>query len=258
MNNFVKTKEEISILREGGKRLAVVLNKVAEYVKPGITTNDLNDLAEKLILEKGDEPTFRGYTPSGSDRSFPASLCVSVNDEIVHGIPNEAPYTLKEGDIVGLDIGLTHRGLITDTAVTVAVGKIDDNAKKLMNITKEALNVGIKISKGGVRIGDIGFAIEKFVDGRCGIVRELGGHGVGRELHEDPMIPNYGTPGVGMELVPGMVIAIEPMLNEGSEEIVLSEDGCTFKTLDGKRSAHFEHTILVTTGEPEILTKWIK
>lgn len=254
MNSLVKTEKEINILREGGKLLADIRDEIANYVKSGITTADLNDLAEKLIKEVGGKAAFLNYTPSGAERPYPAALCVSVNEEIVHGISNEKPRTLKEGDIVGLDIGLTYKGMITDTAVTVAVGEIDEKTKDLMNVTKEALRVGIEAARGGAHVGDIGYAIEQFVNGRYGIVQELGGHGVGRQVHEDPMIPNYGSKGTGMELVPGMVVALEPMLNEGTEDIVLSDDGYTFETADGKKSAHFEHTILITEGEAEIIT----
>lgn len=254
MENLVKSKDEIALLRIGGKRLGDVLAKVAETVKPGVQTDELDALAEKLIREGGDTPSFKGYTPQGAERPFPAALCVSVNDEIVHGIPNEDPKTLKEGDIVGLDLGLTHKGLITDSAITVPVGNISGDAQELLSVTRKALERGIAAARGGARVGDIGYAIEKFVNKRYGIVEELGGHGVGWRVHEDPMIPNFGTQGMGMELLPGMVIAIEPMLNLGGKEIVLDADGYTFRTADEKISAHFEHTILITEGEPEILT----
>ena len=251
---LIKSKEEIEILREGGKRLARTLSIVVEAVKPGVQTSELNRLAEQIIQKNGDKPAFLNYKPSGASRSYPATLCVSVNDEVVHGISNESLKVLCEGDIVGLDIGLIHKNLVTDMAVTVPVGKIDDQAVQLLKVTKGALDVGIAAAKGGRHIGDIGQAIESFVGERYGIVHELGGHGVGHSVHEDPHVPNFGTSGTGALLVPGMVLALEPMLNEGVGDVVLADDGFTFKTADGKRSAHFEHTIVITKEAPEILT----
>lgn len=252
--HLVKSKDEIEILRESGKRLAAVRDALAEHVVPGVSTKELDDLARKLIKEAGDTPSFLNYTPDGARRPFPAAVCISVNEEIVHGIPNEDPHTLKEGDIVGIDLGVTHKGLITDSAVTVPVGEIDPKVKELLSVTKQALMKGIEAARGGAKSGDIGHAIETFVNGRYGIVEELGGHGVGWRVHEDPSIPNFGAKGTGTELLPGMVIAIEPMLNLGGKEIALLPDGYTFVTADGSMSAHFEHTILITDGAPEVLT----
>src|SRR3990170_2811611 len=262
MNIIIKTPKEIEILRAGGKRLAFVLHEVAKRVVPGISTKELNDYAEKLIREGGlaprslgevaDHPPFLNYHPSGSRSPYPASLCTSVNDEIVHCVPKE-DRILKEGDIISIDLGLKHKGMFTDMAMTVPVGKIDVESKKLIEVTRKALETGIAAAQGGNHIGDIGEAIEKFVDKRYGIVRELAGHGVGREIHEAPFVPNYGGRGKGEKLVPGMVIAIEPMLNLGTEKIIFEND-YTVRTKDGKRSAHFEHTILITEGKPEILT----
>jgi methionyl aminopeptidase len=254
MKHLVKSKEEIEILRESGRRLSAVRNALAEKVAPGVSTLEIEDLANELIEKNGDKASFKNYTPQGANRPFPAAVCVSVNDEIVHGIPNENPKILKEGDIVGLDLGVTHKGLITDSAVTVAVGKIAPEVQELMNVTKKSLELAIKEARAGNHTGDIGCAVEEFVAGRYGIVEELGGHGVGWAVHEDPIIPNYGSRGAGSELLEGMVIAIEPMLNLGSKEIVLADDGYTFKTKDGKYSAHYEHTVLITDGDPEILT----
>ena len=252
---IIKTKEEIEILKEGGKRLAAVLYKVKEIVKPGISTRDLDDYAFKLIKEMGDEPAFLNYRPKGTDSAYPASLCISVNNEVVHGIPNSKKI-LQEGDIVSLDLGLKHKNLFTDMAITVGVGEISASSQKLMKITEQALQVGINAAQGGNRVGDISYAIESFVrPHKYGIVEVLSGHGVGKAIHEDPYIPNFGKAGVGAKLVPGMVIAIEPMLNNGTKNVVLDKDGYTFHTADAKRSAHFEHTILITEGEPEILTK---
>jgi methionyl aminopeptidase len=252
----IKTKEEIAILRECGKHLAFILQEVSKAVKPGVSTKELNDLVNKLAKEKGDTPSTLNYKPKGAKRAYPASICVSINNEIVHGIPNENPKIFKKGDIVSLDMCLTHKGLVTDAAVTVPVGKIDDVSKKLLGVTKEALFAGIKAAKGNKHIGDIGYAVERVAKTNgFAVVEELCGHGVGYSVHEDPYVPNYGERGHGDKLKPGMIIAIEPMLNVGSKEIYIDKDGYTFKTKDGSRSAHFEHTILITSGEPEILTK---
>lgn len=250
---IIKTKEEIEILREGGHILASILAKVAKKVAPGVTTKELDDYAYKLISEGGDGSAFLGYRPEGHSKTYPASLCTSVNNEIVHGIP-KASKVLKEGDIVSLDLGINHKGLFTDHAITVPVGKINKASEELLRTTREALIVGIAEAHGGKRVGDIGYAIEKFVNRKYGIVRELSGHGVGKKIHEDPYIPNYGKKGKGQLLIPGMVVAIEPMLNIGGAGIVSMSDGYTIKTADGSRSAHFEHTILITEDEPEILT----
>ncbi len=256
MASFIKTEKEIEILRECGKRLARVLNGLEKAVVPGVSTHDLDQLAEKLIRETGDTPAFLGYQPYGANFPYPGTLCVSVNDEIVHGIGKET-HILKEGDIVGIDLGMIHSGLITDSARTVAVGKISDAAQKLLDTTKKALETGIAAAKAGAHSGDIGYAIERFVKPyKYGIVRELGGHGVGRKVHEEPYIPNYGTrKSVGVKLKPGMVIAIEPMLNIGKRGIVLNKDGYTYRTADRSLSAHFEHTVLIAKDGPEVLTK---
>jgi len=253
---IIKTDEEIRKLREGGRRLAVILNKVKEKVKPGVSTYELDEYAFKLIKEGGDKPAFLNYKPYGAPTPFPASLCVSVNDEVVHGIPKRNKI-LKEGDIVAIDLGLNHEGCFTDMAMTVPVGNISEGAKKLIHVTEQALEVGIFAAYGGATTGDIGHAIENFVrsQGTYGIVEELSGHGVGRHIHEDPYIPNFGKKGKGEKLVKGMVVAIEPMLNNGTKKVLFDDDGYTVRTADGKKSAHFEKTILITDGEPEILTK---
>ena len=252
----IKKPEEIELLREGGRRLAAILQELSDEVKPGVKASFINDRAEELIRAGGDLPVFLGYQPDLATRPYPATLCVSVNDEIVHGIPNEKEKMFKEGDIVGLDIGLSHEGMIVDTALTVPVGTIDDAARKLLHVTKESLAVGIKAARGGAKVGDIGAAVEAYVKPHgYGIVRELAGHGVGYAVHEEPYVPNFGKKNTGAVLKPGMVIAIEPMLNEGTADVILEDDGYTFRTKDGKRSAHFEHTILITDGAPEILTK---
>lgn len=255
-NSLVKTPEEIALLRGGGRRLALIVQEVARRVAPGISVADLDALAEKLTREGGDIPAFLGYSPRGAKRPYPASLCVSVNEEVVHGISNEDPRTLEEGDIVSLDYGIVHQGLITDHAVTIIAGKTDEKAKRLLKATEESLVAGIKAARAGAHVGDIGNAVQKVAEKYgYGIVWELGGHGVGYRVHEEPYIPNFGEPGTGPELVPGMVLAIEPMFTEGSPDVRLMPDGYTFVTKDGSRAAHFEHTIVVTTGAPEILTK---
>ncbi len=252
----IKTKEEIEIMKEGGKRHAFILSKIAERVAPGVSTQELEDFATKLIKEGGDKAAFLNYTPRGARRAYPASLCVSVNNEIVHGIPNEDPLILQEGDIVSLDLGLTHEGLITDSAITVGVGKIDEKNRKLLEHCKEALSLGIKAARGGGFVGDIGHAIESFARPLgYGLCEGLAGHGVGYKVHEDPFVPNEGKRGQGEPLKPGMVIAIEPMLSLGTDRIILAKDGYTYKTADGSNAAHFEHTVAITDGDPIVLTK---
>jgi methionyl aminopeptidase len=252
----IKTKEEIDLLREGGKRLAYILQAVAKTAVAGVSTLDLDNFARKLALEGGDEPAFLNYKPVGAKRAYPAAICVSINDEIVHGIPNEKPKILKDGDIVSLDMGLKHKELFTDSAITVAVGEVDEAGKNLIEITKQSLAEAIKAVRAGNHIRDISYAIEKYVrPKRLGIVEELCGHGVGYKVHEDPYVPNYCLESKGEKLRAGMVIAIEPMLNEGSKKIKLDDDGWTYRTTDGSRSAHFEHTIVVTKNGCEILTQ---
>ncbi len=253
---MVKTDEEVKILREGGKRLARVVAEVAKAVKPGVTTLELNDLAEKLIRENGDTPSFLGYTPSGAKRPFPAAICISINEEVVHGVANEDARTIQDGDIVALDCGVTHKGLITDHAISVIAGSGKDaETRALLQATKDAMMAGINAAVGGARVGDISAAIEKVgVERGYGIVFELGGHGVGHQVHEEPYIPNVGDAGTGEELLPNMVLAIEPMMTLGTPRVKLMPDGYTFVTKDGSRAAHFEHTILITKGKPEILT----
>ncbi len=251
----IKKKEDIVILREGGKRHATILRELATMIHPGVRTTELNDRAMQLIAEGGDTAAFLNYQPYGAKRPYPAALCVSINDEIVHGIPNENDRELKEGDIVSLDLGLIHKGMITDAAITIPVGNISSDCKHLLEVTKEALMAGIKAAKGGRRVGDISSAIERVgVANKYGIVEDLAGHGVGYEVHEDPYVPNYGDPGIGETLKPGMVIAIEPMFNIGTKKIKLDKDGYTYRTADGKPSAHFEHTVVITKSGAEILT----
>ncbi len=251
----IKTAEDIEAMREGGKRLATIMQKLVAMAKAGVTTKALDAYAEKLVREGGDTPSFLNYKPYGAKRAYPASLCVSINDEVVHGIPNENDRVLKDGDIVSLDMGLIHEGYFLDHAVTIGIGTVAPESAKLIADTKEALMIGIKAARGGNTTGDIGYAIERFARPLgYGIVEELAGHGVGYEVHEDPYVPNTGEKGKGAKLKPGMTLAIEPMLNLGTARVQLAKDGYTYRTEDGKPSAHFEHTVLISKGGAEILT----
>jgi methionyl aminopeptidase len=243
-------------LIEGGKRLAAILRTLAATVAPGVTTEELDDLAEERIRQGGDEPSFLGYTPGGARRPYPATLCVSINDEVVHGIPNESVKTLKEGDIVSLDLGLTHNGIVVDAAITVPVGAVADETKQLLLATERALAAGIQSAVLGNRVGDIAHAIQEEIErADFKVIKELGGHGVGELVHEEPFIPNHGRRGSGPKLVEGMVLALEPISSAGKAAIVLAPDGYTFRTKDGSLSAHFEHTILIEKGGARIITE---
>ncbi len=224
-------------------------------VKPGVSTFLLEEEALALIKAGGDKPAFLGYQPYGADRPFPAALCVSINNEIVHGIPNEVERLLEEGDIVSIDLGLVHGGLITDSAITVPCGAVDDEARDLMKYCKLALERGIEAAKPGNTVGDIGAAISAVAkQTKFSLAKDLAGHGVGHKVHEEPFVPNVGVKGKGMKLVPGMVIAIEPMLNTGKGDIKVLPDGYTIVTRDGSMSAHFEHTVAITEKGNIILT----
>ena len=243
----IKTGEEIKIMAEGGKILATVLNQIAAMVKPGITTLELDGAAEALILKYGAKPAFKGY------ENFPYSLCASVNDVIVHGFPSD--YKLREGDIVGLDLGVLYRGYNTDMAVTVGVGEVSYEAKRLLQVTKKALRLGIKKARAGITTGDLGNTIQRYVESQgYGLVRDLCGHGIGTNLHEDPQVPNFGQRHKGIKLKEGMVICIEPMVTIGDWHIKKSNDGYGFVTKDGSLAAHFENTIAVTKNGAFVLT----
>ncbi len=251
----IKSQKDIEGLIELGKRHKEVVAGVVFAVKPGVSTAELEEITLKLIEKGGDEPAFKNYKPMGADRPYPCALCSAPNSTVVHGIPTEQNYVLKDGDIIGIDIGIKRNGLVIDAGKTVGVGKIDDNAKKLLNITREALMKGIKEARAGNHIGDIGNAIETYVLQRgYGLVRELCGHGVGHSVHEEPQVPNFGRKGAGELLEPGMVLAIEPMVNEGKGAVIFESDGYTVSTKDGSRSAHFEHDVVITEGAPIILT----
>lgn len=261
--NLIKTSEEIETLKAGGRLLAQVLGEVKAAARPGVATKELDMLAERLIKECGGEPSFKGYKPPGARIPYPSSLCVSVNDEVVHAIPRHS-RALKEGDIVGLDIGMWwplrgtdgKRPMVTDMAVTVGVGEISEEAKILIRVTKEALFKGIEKVKPGASLGDVGAAIQAHIEKHgFGVVRDLAGHGVGYQLHEEPLVPNFGRPGGGPVIQAGMVLAIEPMATEGHFAVVLDKDEWTFRTADGRRAAHFEHTIVVTDNGGLIVTQ---
>jgi len=244
----IKTAGEIEKIKRACVIAARVRDRIGKEVRPGVTTEDLDRLAEELIRKKGALPVFKGY------RGYSHATCISVNEQIVHGIPGKRK--LKAGDIVSIDVGTQVEGYCGDTAATYAVGKISSKAEHLVKTCKQALMLAIEQACAGKRLGDISHAVEVLANQYgYSVVRELYGHGIGSELHEDPLIPNYGEPGEGPELKPGMVFAIEPMLNIGSWKIKTLDDGWTIVTTDGKLSSHFEHTIIITEGKPEILTK---
>jgi methionyl aminopeptidase len=245
----IKTAREIAAMRESGRMLATVLQLLKEKVQPGVSTKHLGDLAAAELKKLGGEPAFLGY------QGFPAVICISINDEVVHGVP-KADRLIADGDIVSLDFGVTYRGMITDSAISLIAGKPKQRGHiELVKNTEEALKIGIGTLHDQVRTGDIGAAIEKYLKKhRYGIVRDLVGHGVGHQVHEDPNIPNYGRPDTGPWLSAGMTIAIEPMVTLGTDRVHVADDGWTVLTADGSWAAHFEHTLLITEDGAEILT----
>ncbi|MDR0820660.1 MAG: type I methionyl aminopeptidase [Endomicrobium sp.] len=252
-NIELKTAKEIEKIRTAGKVVGEILQKLSEVIKPGITTKDIDIFSEKYIKSLKMISAFLGV--KGISCPFPASACVSVNDEVVHGIPNTS-RVLKSGDIVSVDMGVIYEGYYGDAAMTYAVGGISVAAAKLLEITELSLQKGIEQSLSGKRLGDISYAIQKTAeDAGFSVVRDFVGHGIGRSLHEDPQIPNFGRAGVGIKLLPGMVLAIEPMVNAGSYEVCMLDDNWTVVTKDGGLSAHFEHTVAITENGCEILTK---
>lgn len=245
----LKTARELELMREACRISAGALRVAGEAVRPGITTAEIDRIAYKYIKSQGAEPNFLGLY------GFPATACISINDEVIHGIPSKTRL-LKEGDIVSIDLGAKKNGFNGDNAATFAVGQVSEEAKKLMAATEESLYEAIKAAVVGNKIGDIAFAVQSYCESRgYGVVREYTGHGVGKELHEDPCVPNYGKAGRGVRLIPGMTLAIEPMINEGTAAIKVMPDGWTVKTRDAKLSAHFEHTVAITADGPVILTK---
>ena len=252
----IKSPEEIKIMIEGGKILANTLKELEKFAKPGITTRELNKVAEDFILSAGAKPAFKGYD------GFPYALCASINENIVHGFPSD--YLLKDGDILKLDLGVLYKGYNTDAAITVIIGSFSAQggpasgweAKRLVNVTRKSLRLGIKKAKVGNTIGDIGNTIQRFVEDQgFGVVRDLCGHGIGKSVHEEPRVPNYGKRGGGEKLVEGMVICIEPMVTMGDYNIKKSSDGYGYATKDDSLSAHFEHTIAITKNGPRVLTE---
>ena len=245
----LRTASEIEKMRKACIISAGALQVAGEAVKPGITTYEIDQIAYRYIKKQGAEPNFLNLY------GFPATACISINDEVIHGIPSKK-RVLQEGDIVSIDLGAKIDGYNGDNAATFAVGKISEEAKRLCDTTRESLYKGIEQAVAGNRIGDIAYAVQSYCEERgFSVVREYTGHGVGTKLHEDPSVPNYGTPGRGQRLLPGMTIAIDPMINMGKKEVRQLSDGWTVKTLDGKLSAHFEHTIAVTSNGPLILTQ---
>ncbi len=253
----IKPKEDLDKIRAAGPVLARILHALAAASKPGVSTEDLDDLAQELMKKAGAEAVLLGYKPGFAPMPYPAAICTSVNDVVQHGIPSPV-VILKQGDVINIDATIGYKGMIVDSGITVGVGKIDKKAEELLRVTREALHVGIQEAKPGNHVGDIGYAISKFIKPYgFGVVDALCGHGVGYSVHEDPMIPNFGKKGSGDEIKPGMVFAIEPIVNEGSKEVDFDDegDGYTVTTRDGSRSAHFEHTVIITEDGPEIVTQ---
>src|SRR5579883_1406348 len=245
----LKSDREIGYMREAGVIVADTLKLLSSAARPGISTGELDKIAHNELIKRGAKPAFLGY------HGFPKSLCVSINSEVVHGIPSDK-RKLKDGDIVSLDFGCVVSGFFADAAVTVPVGKITAAAHKLINVTRESLMMGIDAVKADGRLGDVGYAVQRHCEANgYSVVRDFVGHGIGRGLHEDPPVPNFGKAGTGMRLQPGLVIAIEPMVNAGGPEVETLDDGWTAVTKDGSLSAHFEHTVALTEKGPEILTE---
>ncbi len=243
----IKTREQIEKMRKAGKLTAEAIEAVHKAIRPGVTTKELDAIAEDYIRSRGGAPSFKGYG------GFPGSICASVNEEVVHGIPSDRK--LQEGDIIGIDCGVLLDGWQGDSAATFAVGKISADAQNLIDITRQSFYEGLKMCHPGMRLGDIGHAVQSYAESHgCGVVRDLCGHGIGREMHEDPEVPNFGKPGHGLRLVKGLVIAVEPMINLGTWRVRTLNDGWTCVTADGSLSGHYEHTIAITDGEPELLT----
>lgn len=244
---ILKLPEEIEKARTSNRIVAEVLNKVGEKVKPGVRTKDLDKIAEEITEKRGAKPAFKGY------RGYPYSLCISINEVVVHGMPSER--VLEEGDILGLDFGVFFQGFFGDSAVTLPVGKISENAARLIEVTRESLYAGIEKAREGNRLGDISAAVQAVVE-RAGysVVRDFVGHGIGKDLHEEPQIPNFGKKGRGIELKRGMILAIEPMVNEGKYMVQVLPDGWTVVTKDSRLSAHFEHSVAITDKGPDILS----
>lgn len=248
----VKTSREVDLMREVGKVVAGILNVVEKHIEPGITTKELDQIAEDYVLSQDAKPAFKGY---GFDKRnlFPATICLSIDDQVVHGIPG--PRKLEKGQLLSVDVGAVKHGYYGDAAKTFPVGEISEEKKTLMAVTEKALLLGIENAVAGNHVEDISYAVQDYVEENgFSVVRDLVGHGIGTKLHEDPAVPNYGTKGKGHLLRNGMTLAIEPMVNAGAYKVYTAKDGWTVYTSDGKPSAHFEHTVVITDGKPEILT----
>lgn len=255
MKVFLKTEDEISLMREANQLVGKTLAELAKHVIPGVTTLQLDKIADEFIRDHGGIPTFKNF-PNPFGEPFPASICTSINEEVVHGIPRENQI-LKEGDVISVDCGILLAGYNGDSCYTFCVGAVAKETKELLDVTKEALYLGIKEAVAGNHLGDIGYAIQQYCESRgYGVVRELTGHGIGKEMHEEPKVPNYGRRGNGILLKEGMCIAIEPMITMGDRHIGLMPDKWTIRTLDGKPAAHFEHTIAIRKGQAEILSSF--
>ena len=251
---FLKTEDEIELLRQSNLLVGKTLAEVAKIIKPGITTRELDKVAEEFIRDNGAIPTFKGF-PNQFGDPFPASICTSVNDAVVHGIPGDE--VLKDGDSVSVDCGTYMNGFCGDSAYTFCVGEVDEEIRQLLKVTKEALYIGIRNAVQGKRIGDIGYSIQQHCESHSyGVVRELVGHGIGKEMHEEPAVPNYGRRGSGTLLKNGLCIAIEPMITLGNRQVMIDPDGWTVRTRDRKCAAHFEHTIAIRNGEADILSSF--
>jgi methionyl aminopeptidase len=256
MKVFLKTEDEIELMRQANQLVGKTLGELAKHIKPGVTTLQLDRIADEFIRDHGAIPTFKGF-PNPYGGPFPASICTSVNDVVVHGVPNEETV-LKDGDIISIDCGTLLNGFCGDSCYTYCVGEVADDVKQLLRTTREALYKGIEAAQAGHHLGDISYAVQQHCEAQgYGIVRELTGHGIGREMHEDPQIPNYGRRGNGIMLKAGMCIAIEPMVTQGNRAIYLdANDRWTIRTRDGKPAAHFEHTIAVRQGRADILSSF--
>lgn len=250
---YIKTKKEIDFIKESCKIVAETLQLLKANVRVGITTKELDNIAEDYILSNNAKAAFKGYSQGGSSIDYPASICSSINEEVVHGIPGDR--VLKNGDLISLDVGVYKNGYYGDAALSVAVGDIPDGAKRLMEVTEKSLYLGIEEAQEGNHVHDISYAVQSYVElNGFSVVRDLCGHGVGKYLHEDPSIPNFGKKGTGAKLKNGMTLAIEPMVNAGTYKVLTADDGWTILTVDGSPSAHYEHTILISNNKAEILT----
>ena len=255
MEIFLKTEDEIELMRESNLLVGKVLGELAKLISPGITTAELDNVAEGIIRDSGAEPTFKGFLNPYGGRPFPNAICTSVNNQVVHGVPGSV--VLKNGDIVSIDCGVRKNGFCGDSAYTFCVGEVSEEVRNLLRVTKQALYLGIEKATVGKRVGDIGNAIQQYCESfSYGVVREFAGHGIGKAMHEAPFVPNFGNVGQGARLRQGMCIAIEPMIAQGSPKVVLDDDDWTVRTVDGSYVAHFEHTVAITSGKADILSSF--